>query len=91
MSKLFTYFQNAPKLHRVAFWLCLFVSISLMVGGFLCPPRGVIDGSILTAVGELLGFATIAVGIHAIERGMDAKFTHGQTTIEINNDDTETN
>ena len=36
------------------FYFNLFISIALIVGGFLLPPMGIIDGSVLTAVGELL-------------------------------------
>lgn len=43
-----------------AFRLTLLLSILLLVGGFVCPPMGVIDGSVLTAVGLLLAFATLA-------------------------------
>ena len=42
------------------FHLTLVLSILLIVGGFICPPMGVIDGSVLTAVGLLLAFAILA-------------------------------
>ena len=42
------------------FRLTLALSILLIVGGFICPPMGVIDGSVLTAVGLLLAFASLA-------------------------------
>ena len=42
------------------FYCTLCVSITLIVGGFLVPPLGIIDGSVLSAVGELLAFATLA-------------------------------
>ena len=48
------------KLKMTVFRLTLILSILLIVGGFLCPPMGVIDGSVLTAVGLLLAFATLA-------------------------------
>lgn len=86
MLKAYKYFKRAPKFHRFAFWITLISSIGLIVGGFFVPPMGIIDGSILTAVGELLGFSSIATLIHAIESGLDAKFTHNNTTVEINND-----
>ena len=41
------------------FYLNLVVSIALIVGGFFVPPVGVIDGSVLTAVGLLLMFSVI--------------------------------
>ena len=36
------------------FYINLTLSILLIAGGFVCPPMGVIDGSVLTAVGLLL-------------------------------------
>lgn len=41
------------------FYLNLAISILLIVGGFFCPPMGVIDGSVLTAVGLILMFGVI--------------------------------
>jgi hypothetical protein len=59
------------------------VSVGLVVGGFFVPPMGVIDGSCLTAVGELLLFPTILYAYRAIELGLTVKFNHGDTSIEI--------
>lgn len=66
-----------------AFWVCLVISIALIAGGFFIPPRAVIDGSILTAVGELFGFATLEVVIVAIRKGVDAKVKHGKTEVTV--------
>ena len=71
---------------RIAFVVCLVVSIALIVGGFFVPPKGVIDGSVLKAVGELFAFSALAVGAHAIRLGYDLKVTKGDTTIHIEND-----
>ncbi len=38
----------------------LILSILLLVGGFLSPPLGIIDSSVLSAVGLLFAFATLA-------------------------------
>ena len=46
-------------LSRVTLIICFFVSVGLIVGGFFTPPMGVVDGSVLTAVGELLLFPTL--------------------------------
>lgn len=70
----------------IVFFISLFVSICLIVGGFFVPPTGVIDGSVLTAVGELFAFPTLAFGFRAIELGYDFKASHGNTTVEINNE-----
>jgi hypothetical protein len=68
---------------RITFAICFFVSVGLVVGGFFVPPMGVIDGSCLTAVGELLLFPTILYAYRAIELGLTVKFNHGDTSIEI--------
>ncbi len=74
------------KLCKIVFVVCLAVSIGLIIGGFLMPPTGVIDGSILKAVGELMIFAALAFGWRAVELGYDLKINHGNTTLELNND-----
>ena len=74
-------------LSNISFWICLCTSLVLIALGFLVPPVGDIHPSILTAVGELFGFATLAVVADAIKFGYDAKITHGNTTVEVNNDD----
>ena len=71
----------------LSFWVCLVTSLVLIGLGFVVPPMGNIDGSVLTAVGELFGFATLAVVADAVHEGYDAKVTHGDTTIEVTNDD----
>lgn len=76
-------------LSRGTFLVCFFVSVGLIVGGFFVPPMGVIDGSVLTAVGELLLFPTLIYGFRAIEMGLEVRFQKGETTIEIHKDDDE--
>ena len=71
----------------LSFWVCLLTSLVLIALGFVVPPMGSIDGSVLTAVGELFGFATLAVVADAVREGYDAKIIHGNTTVEVNNDD----
>lgn len=63
------------------------VAVVLTVVSFFVPPRGVIDGSVLAAVGELFAFASLFMIWESIDRGMDAKITHGDTKIELSNDD----
>jgi len=81
-----------PKEQQCAFcqWcfmICFTVSVLLIVAGFLMPPRGEIDGSVLTAVGELLLFPSLAFGFRAIMAGMELHITKGDTHIEISKDD----
>ena len=70
-------------LSRWTFAISFFVSVVLMVGGFLMPPMGVIDGSVLTASGELLLFPTLLYAFRALELGYKVKFSKGDTSIEV--------
>lgn len=63
------------------------VSVGLIVGSFFVPPKGMIDGSILAACGILFGWGALFAAWEAVDRGIDAKVTHGDTTIELNNPD----
>lgn len=70
-------------LSRITFAVCFFVSVGLIIAGFFVPPMGVIDGSVLTAIGELLLFPTLLYAYRAIELGLSVKYQHGDTSIEI--------
>ena len=74
-------------LSRITFAVCFFVSVGLIVGGFFVPPMGIIDGSVLKAVGELLLFPTLLYGFRAIELGLTIKFQKGDTTVEIHREE----
>jgi len=65
------------------FYLNLVVSILLIVGGFFCPPMGVIDGSVLTAVGLLLMFSVLARLPEAIKAGRSVKIQKGDFSAEV--------
>ena len=68
------------------FYITLTVSLMLIVGGFLVPPLGIIDGSVLTAVGLLLMFAALAQVpdiIEAARNGKSIKLTKGDFTAEV--------
>ena len=58
-------------------------SIILIAAGFICPPLAIINGSVLTAVGELEGFGALWIIFHAIEKGTGASFKKGDVELEI--------
>lgn len=74
-----------------AFWICLGVSIVLIVGGALTPPPFVIDSSIFIATGEMLAFASLWVLYRAVEKGVDAKITKGDMELKLENPDNNDN
>lgn len=74
----------------VSLWVCVGTSIALGVYSALCPPKGVIDSSILTFAPILGFFASLAIIREAIKEGRGIKIQHNGTAVEVNdNDDTE--
>ena len=59
------------------------LSVLLIVGGFFVPPVGIIDGSVLTAVGLLLMFSAIEKIPAAIKAGRNLKIQKGDFTAEV--------
>lgn len=66
-------------------WFYIFgiASIGLLIASFVVPPVGIISSSVLAGVGELFAFATLGTVIHAIDKGLDAKVQHGNTTVTV--------
>ena len=69
---------------NLPFWVCLGISVALIVGSWFVPPLAVVDGSILASVGELFGFASLWAVYKAIDKGTPASISHGDTTVTIN-------
>ena len=72
------------------FYLTLAISLLLIIGGFLLPPMGIIDGSVLTAVGELLMFGVLAqvpALMAADKNGKSIKLTKGDFSAEVTSAD----
>ena len=72
------------------FYLTLAISLLLIIGGFLLPPMGIIDGSVLTAVGELLMFGVLAqvpALIDAAKNGKSVKISKGDFIAEVTSSD----
>ena len=65
------------------FTITFVLSVAIIVGGFFVPPIGVIDGSVLSAVGLLLLFATIDKIPEAIKAGKSIKVSKGDFTAEV--------
>lgn len=68
---------------RVAFYLISTAAVSMLIASFIVPPTGVIDSSVLAAAGELFAFASLTIILIAIDKGIDAKVQHNNTTITI--------
>lgn len=78
--------MKANTLKLMAIVVAVF-AVLLFIAGFLVPPLGVIDGSVLKAAGELLGFNSLFLAWAAIEKGYGAEIHHGDTSAKIDADD----
>lgn len=71
----------------IALWVCLITTIALFITSALLPPMGAIDPSMFKAAGYILAFATLIVVREAIREGLGVKLTHGNTVLEITDQD----
>ncbi len=58
-----------------------FIGVAFFAASFICPPLGIIDTSVMTAMGELFGFTAAISGIHQYGQNARMKYT-GNTTNE---------
>lgn len=63
--------------------LLLLFNVVLVVVSFLLPPLGVIDGSVLTAVGEISGFSLLGMIPYYLKSGKNVTVAKGNTSINI--------
>lgn len=90
MKKTKEAIKDKFKFYTSIYWpvlICFAISIILLVISFLLPPPGQIDNSVLTAVGEIFGFATLFVFIERAHKGADITFRHKDTEVVVNNPD----
>ena len=62
-------------------------SLILIVAGFIVPPTGHIDNSVLIAVGELNGTLALGAVIKAIDKGSSASIKHNGTELTISGEE----
>lgn len=66
----------------------MLVSIFLLVAGFFMPPQGVIDGSVLMGIGEIIAGAAVLSFLsnlpEYIKAGVSTKLSKGDLNLELN-------
>ena len=75
--------------HWIAFFICLGVSIFLMVGSAMVPPHFVIDQSVFKAVAWLFGFAALSQVPSIVQSGKTVVLNHGNTSLTVGDRDGE--
>ena len=58
-------------------------SILLIIASFFVPPLGIIDGSVLAAVGEIEALGVLWIVLRAVEKGTAASFKKGDVEVDI--------
>lgn len=84
MKKIFKFFSKTDKM---SFWVCLLVSIFLIIFSFFTPPKFIIDSSVILASGELWAFAALGVAVHAVGKGSDVSIKKNDVEVTLNNPD----
>jgi hypothetical protein len=79
--------ERKSKVSTISFFICLGISIVLMVGGAIVPPPFVIDATIFKAVGWLFGFAALGQLPAILDADKWAKISHGNTTVIVGDKD----
>ena len=69
------------------FWIFSIASILLIAISFFLPPMGEINPSVIKAVGELFGFASLWTIVHGINKGCDVALKHNDTELKIDTPD----
>lgn len=66
-------------------------SLLLIIASFFVPPLGILDGSVLAAVGELEGLGVLWIVMRAVEKGTGASFKKGDVEVDIKEKEDEAN
>lgn len=71
--------------NNLFFWIFSIAALGLIIAGFLFPPPGQVDNSVLIGAGEINGTIALGAVIKAIDKGVDATFQHNNTSVTITN------
>lgn len=75
---------ESNKRWRVTFIVCMAISILLIIVSFIIPPHGVIDSSVLAAVGEIFAFPALYSVYNIFLTGRAVTFKKGNMEISAN-------
>ena len=74
-------------IENIPFWILAGVSIAVGITAFFIPPKAEIHPSVLKFISLLFAFAALWTAFVAMVRGIDARVTHGKTSVEVGNFD----
>lgn len=86
MENIKSFIQECKQCWRQDIWLKILTltSVGLVIASFIVPPLGIIDGSVLAAVGELTGIGALLEFSKAINKNINARVKVRELELEIN-------
>lgn len=75
--------RNVSLSTTIGLWVCTVSTIGLLVASWCVPPLGAIDPSALKGGSLIFAFAALWELREAIREGLGFKLTHGETVIEV--------
>ena len=87
MKKEHTFIKECKECWKEDIWLKILTitSVALIISSFVVPPLGIIDGSVLAAVGELTGLGSLWEFTKAMKKNIDAKVKIKEIELELKN------
>lgn len=79
--------NNISKHTTIALWGSFCVVVGLGIYSAICPPQGEIHKSVIEFACILAGFALMAIAREAIREGLNVKYTRGDMSIEVNDNE----
>ena len=80
------YFWNAYVRYNIPFFILGGIALVLLIISWIAPPPMQVHESVLKAVAEIFGFASLWTIVIAIEKGTGASFKKGDIELEIQED-----
>ena len=77
------YFWNSYLRHNIPFFIFGGVALLLLIISWIAPPPMQVHESVLQAVAEIFGFASLWTIVLAVEKGTGASLKKGDLELEI--------
>lgn len=89
MKNLKVLWDNIPTSWKVTLFICLGVTLGLLITGFLLPPMGTIDPSVFKACGIIAIYPTLFTVFICALMGMDISYDIKEGKVKINHEGAE--
>lgn len=76
------FFRNYLE-NNLFFWIFGLISIALIITSFFLPPTGVVEPSVMAAVGEIFAFTSLGTVLKAISANKTATISKGDINVTI--------